>query len=158
MKGRPAKTKAELKANGTYRPAYHANRLEVAPVVEIPPPPAAFDREHKEKWVEVCGLLMDAGILAAADADAVRVYVEATITARRTYAIMQKDGFVLDGRKHPAHMVYAEAIKTMRAIFDQFGFTPRARMGIKTEPKKRESDDPLDQIARMLAGDKKAKA
>ena len=41
-----------------------------------------------------------------------------------------------DGRKHPLHMVYAEAVKTMRALYDQFGLTPRARMGLKVESSK----------------------
>lgn len=139
MKGRPAKTTDELKKNGTYRPAYHANRLTLLTTQEAPPPPADFDEAHRAAWFEFCETLKEANLLTKADHYAMRTFVEAAITAKVTYALMLADGFVVDGRKHPAHMVYAEAVKTMRALYDQFGLTPRARMGMKVEkPKEKE--------------------
>lgn len=137
--GHNIKSVKELKANGTYRPAYHANRLTIPAVEEAPPPPADFDKAHKAAWIEFCETLKDHGILTKADHYAIRTFVESAITAKTTYAIMLADGFMVDGRKHPLHMVYAEAVKTMRALYDQFGLTPRARMGMKVEkPKENE--------------------
>lgn len=147
--GHNIKSKEELKANGTYRPAYHANRLEAPVVDEVPPPPADFDKEHADKWKAVCALLKDADILANADIDAVRLYVESVIMAKRNWAILQREGFVVDGKKHPAHLVYESATKMAKALFEQFGFTPRARMGMKVQPKKKETDPVADLLKAM---------
>lgn len=145
-----AKPTEQLKANGTYRPVYHANRVEVETVDEIPPCPADLDKEHKTAWVEFCERLRNVGILTGVDYYAIRTFVEAQVTARKTYALMSKEGFVIDGKKHPAHLVYAEAVKTMRALYDQFGLTPRARMGLRVEKKKKE-DDPIAKLAKAMS-------
>ena len=153
--GQNIKSKEELKANGTYRPAYHANRLEAPTIDALPPAPPDFDKEHRAKWDEVCGLLFDADILAKADVDAVRLYVEAVIMAKRSWKDLQQEGYVVDGKKNPAHLIYAEATKTARALFDQFGFTPRARMGMKVEPKKEKTDPVADLMKAMNATTRK---
>lgn len=153
--GQNIKSKEELKANGTYRPAYHANRLEAPTIDALPPAPPDFDEEHTEKWNQVCGLLFDADILAKADVDAVRLYVEAVIMAKRSWKDLQTEGYVLEGKKNPAHLIYAEATKTARALFDQFGFTPRARMGMKVEPKKEKTDPVADLMKAMNATTRK---
>jgi P27 family predicted phage terminase small subunit len=107
--------------------------MEAEAVISIPDAPADFNEEHKRKWDEVCGLLMQYGLLTNCDLDAVRRYVEADITAKVTYAILIAEGFVVDAKKHPLHMVYAEAVKTQRAIWDQFGLTPLARTRVKVQ-------------------------
>lgn len=151
MRGRPPKTEIELKTNGTYRPAYHKNRMKAQPISEIPPPPADFDAEHKATWIEFCQRLKEEDLLTNLDLDAVRTYVEAKVTAFNTYAVLRAKKFMLGDRKHPLHMVYAEAVKTMRAMYDQFGLTPRARMGLKKEAKKpEEQKDPLAEIIKMM--------
>lgn len=146
--GHNAKKTEDLKASGTYRPDRHAHRLTVPPI-ETLPPPEDFDSEHTAAWTQLCGRLAAHGVLTALDADAVRTYVEAKITARKTYTILQQEGFMLDGRKHPLHMVYSEAVKTMRALYDQFGLTPRARMGMRIEKPAEEKPDPLTENLKM---------
>lgn len=150
MKGRKPKTTAEHKANGTYQPARHADRLEVPTRETLPPAPAHFDKEHADEWQTLCRLLQGNGLLTDADLDAVQVYVESKVTARRTYTVLVKEKFIQDGRKHPLHMVYSDAVKTMRALSDQFGLNPRARMSIKVEKPKQESS-----ILEMMKGRKR---
>lgn len=133
MKGRPPKTTEQHKQQGTYQPVRHANRLTLPTLDETPLPPDDFDKAHADLWIEFCETLKASGVLTKSDHYAIRTFVESAITAKATYAILLADGFMLEGRKHPLHMVYAEAIKTMRALYDQFGLTPRARMGLKVE-------------------------
>lgn len=109
----------------------HADRLVIPLTDELPPSPEDFDAEHARVWATVCSMLRDNGILTVADLFAVRAFVEAKVTAKRTYAVLIAADFMLDDRKHPLHMVYCDAVKTMRALFDQFGMTPRARMALK---------------------------
>lgn len=133
MRGRPPKTIEQHKADGTYQPVRHAKRLKIPTITEAPPPPADFDAAHKAAWSVFCETLKQHNVLTGADHYAIRTFVEAEVTAKTTYAILVKEKFIQDGRKHPLHMVYAEAVKTMRALYDQFGLTPRARMGLKVE-------------------------
>ena len=153
MKGRRPKTTEEHIKQGTYQPVRHANRLTVPTVQEAPPPPADFDEAHRAAWFEFCETLKDHGVLTRADHYAMRTFVEAYITAKTTYAIMLADGFVVDGRKHPLHLVYAEAVKTMRALYDQFGLTPRARMGMKVEKPKEKEESFFEKMMREAAAD-----
>ena len=88
--------------------------------------------------------LREADLLTSADTMAMRLLCEASVTANVTYALLQAEGFAVDGRKNPLHMVYAEAVKTMRALFDQFGLTPMARLRLKSPEKPKEENDPLD--------------
>ena len=146
MKGRRPKTAEEHKINGTFQPVRHANRLTLPTVQDVPAPPADFDEVHRAVWFEFCETLKEANVLTKADHYAIRTFVEAAITAKVTYALMLADGFIVDGRKHPAHMVYAEAVKTMRALYDQFGLTPRARMGMKVEKQKDKEDSFFEKL------------
>ncbi len=161
--GQNIKSKEELKANGTYRPAYHANRLEVAPVSDMPPPPPHFDEKHRAKWDEICGQLFAAGIIAKQDYDAIVVYVENWLMAAEAFADIQKNGMTLwadsaGGSKpftNPAFRQYMECQKIIKPLFDQFGFTPRARMGMKVEPKKEKTDPVADLMKAMNATTRK---
>jgi P27 family predicted phage terminase small subunit len=140
-KGRPPKDTATLKAQGTYRDDRHAKRLEVKPVDAMPPAPDDFNEEHSAKWAEVCGLLFRAGILSEQDGHAIRTYVENTILARRAWEALSRDGMVImvetkQGEKavtNPWFRVYQDCQKILKPLMEQFGFTPRARMGLKLD-------------------------
>lgn len=148
MRGRPPKTTEQHKADGTYQPVRHAKRLNLPAISEAPPPPADFDEAHKIAWVAFCETMKQHGILTGADHYAIRTFVESEVTAKTTYAILLAEGFMQDGRKHPLHMVYAEAVKTMRALYDQFGLTPRSRMNLKVEKPKQEDESPFERMIR----------
>ena len=141
--GHNKKPTAQHKADGTFQPVRHANRLELKPLPNTPPPPADFDAEHKAKWNEVCGLLYEAEILAKPDPDAIRMYVESTLMARKLLAEVKEEGFVLaDGKRNPKWLSYLDCAKRQQQLFSEFGFTPRARMGMKVESKDKPPADP----------------
>lgn len=141
-KGRKPKSTAEHKANGTYQPVRHANRVELPPVVEIPAAPDDFDAPHKAKWMEVCRLLYRAGILTEADTDAIRLYVESTLRARKLLKEVVKEGDIVDGKRNPKWLTYLECVTIQKQLFAEFGYTPRARMGLKVQPKEEKPEDP----------------
>lgn len=149
--GHNAKSTAELMRDGTFRRDRHADRLTL-PTVDAIPPPADFDVEHAEAWHKFCALLRANGMLTTADRYAIRTFVEAERTAAHAYAILMEEGFILDGRKHPAHLVYADAVKTMRAMFDQFGLTPRARLALKADKPPEPGESLFEKLMRE-AGD-----
>lgn len=146
MRGRKPKTTEDHKQSGTLRPHRHANRLVASVLSGIPEAPDDFDQEHAAKWYEVCGYLKDFEILAKQDGDAIRSYVESHLTATRSYLEMQRIGFYMDTdhghRLHPLWRVYQDARKMEKALYDQFAFTPRARMAIKVDKDDKPPADP----------------
>lgn len=150
--GQNVKPTKELKANGTFRPAYHANRVDVPVLDGIPPAPKLFDAAHRKKWDEVCGKLHKYGLLTKNDLDAVAVFVQTWEMAAESLADIQKNGMTLwiesaGGSKpvtNPAFRQYMECQKLLKPLFEQFGFTPRSRMGLKVEKPATEDGDLLD--------------
>lgn len=149
--GHNAKPTAQHIADGTFQKVRHAKRLEVKPASQVPPPPADFDAEHAAKWNQVCQLLLDAEILADQDVDAIRNYVENNLTATRSYADVLANGYTIETehgpRLNPSWRVYQEARKMEKMMYDQFGFTPRARMGLKVDKDKgKKEEDPFEAL------------
>lgn len=162
MKGgdRKSKTEAELKASGTFRADRHANRLK-APTTKEYPPPELFDKEHLEKWNEVCGHLSDFDILAEQDFDSIKTYVEAVILQRKALKDVAENGMSIEEETKagpitkisPAWRIYMDCEKVIKPLREQFGFTPRARQSIQVKPKKETKADPM---AAILGLNKKA--
>ncbi|MCA9808597.1 MAG: phage terminase small subunit P27 family [Cyanobacteria bacterium HKST-UBA06] len=134
----------------------------------FPPAPADFDKAKGEKWTQVCRDLVEWGMMATADLDALRLYVDSIFIARKALQTLEKEGYYLDlgkgksKRLHPAFRVYMEATKQERALYDQFGRTPLARTRLKVA---KEDKPEVDKIAEIMAGnfanvekDKRAKA
>ena len=148
MKGRKPKTNQEHEQAGTLRPHRHINRLSAPALPDIPEPQKDFDAEHAAKWYEVCGYLKDFEILAKQDAHAIRTYVESHVTATRSYRELLTMGTYIETehgpRLHPLWRVYQDARKMEKALYDQFAFTPRARMAIKVD---RDDKPPADPAA-----------
>lgn len=142
--GHNVKSANELKKNGTFRPAYHAGRVEgiAKPVSELIPP-AHFTKRHLDKWNWLCGQLSEKSLLTEADRDAVQLYVENWITYEDCAADVRENGTYLwvetsAGKKpmtNPAYRHMKDCEQTLRMIWDHFGMTPRARMGLKAEVK-----------------------
>lgn len=144
--GHNIKTESERKASGFTRPSRHSNRIqEVSKVVEsIPKAPRHFDKRHADKWAEVCKNLYDLTILKTVDLDLVEKYVVNWFVSHDAWMEIQREGITQDGRKHPAINVMNDAQKVVISVGSLFGFNPRARMGIKTEEKKKV--DPFEQF------------
>jgi P27 family predicted phage terminase small subunit len=160
--GHNVKSVIEKKAQGTSRKSRDAGRVEmiVMPVSEIPAP-AHFSDRHLEKWNWLCGQLSDKNLLTSADRDAVQIYVETWVIYEDCAENIRENGTVLwietsAGKKpitNPAYRHMKDSETTLRMIWDHFGMTPRARMGIKAPEKPKTS-----MILEMMKGrqDKKA--
>lgn len=129
MPGRPPKSTAAHKADGTFEPGRHANRLTVRLADGIPDFPADFDDRHAVKWNNICELLKDAGILANHDVDAIRHYVEMDIITIDALAAYRKSKARADFN------TYRDSLTIVLRLIDSFGLSPLARMRIKVEKK-----------------------
>ena len=158
MRGGDRKSKPieELKASGTFRKDRHASRLETrVPALEkAPPPPAWFDKEHTDKWNEVCANLLEFGIMATQDLDAIKTYVCTTIAQSNAWKSVIEDGIIVGDKENPALKIYRDMEQIVKPLREQFGFTPRSRQGINIKPAETKKADPL---AAILGGEAIAK-
>lgn len=147
---------AEKEKRGTSRKDRDEGRVEntAIPLKSIPKPPANFDEIHRKKWVDICSRVFELGILTAQDYDALASYVKHWVIAETAWKDVLENGQTLwietaNGQKpitNPSLTQFNEAENNMKRLYSEFGLTPRARMGIRTSPSKKDETDPLTAI------------
>ena len=144
----------EHKAKGNYRPSRHAGRLENAiKVVDTPPdPPAHFDERHRNLWVKCCQDVYNLGVLVEPDIHLIEMFVTnwflwqdaAKDLIENGYTVTVEAGEYTKQVPNPAIRIMSDTSKLVNQIADKFGFSPRARMGIKTQ--EQTPQDPLEKF------------
>lgn len=151
----PAKPIKEHKDKGNYRPSRHDNRIDgkLKVLGAIPKPPEHYDKRHANLWQTCCKELFELGVLANPDVRMIEMYVSHFFLWQDAIKSVQEEGYSVieesNGKisttRNPAISVMNESCKIVNQIADKFGFSPRARMGIKTDPQ-----EPEDPFARFL--------
>ncbi len=149
--GENIKSAKEHKAKGNYRPSRHAGRLENAvKVVASPPkPPKHFDKRHKDLWETCCQDVFNLGVLVEPDVHLIEMFVSNWFLWQDAIKSVQDEGYTITVEAgefmrqipNPAIRIMTESSKVCNQIADKFGFSPRARMGIKTQ--ERPPEDPF---------------
>lgn len=86
-------------------------------------------------WDEVVGELSEIeGLLTPLDGPALACYCHAHQRMHDAREILERDGLILDGRRHPALMIEAKAIEQITAIGQRFGLSPTSRASLKIDP------------------------
>lgn len=142
--GHNAKPISEKKQSGTYRPSRDAGRMsDIDKKKNYPTCPSYFDNRHREKWNEVISLTKASGVCDEIDADSLALYVQSYWAMIDAYLDFNENGLTLwvdtgkGGKKpmtNPAYSQWLSASKVVQQVGDKFGFSPRARMGIKVSP------------------------
>lgn len=153
--GENVKSVKEHKAKGNYRPSRHEGRLEtkVNVLSTVPEPPAHFDQRHRNLWQTCCKEVFDLGVLVEPDVHLIEVFVCSWFLWQDAIKDVQVNGYTVTievekGVKqvpNPAIRVMNDSSKLINQIADKFGFSPRSRMGIKTQEK-----PPEDPLAKFL--------
>lgn len=153
--GHNIKPTSEHRAKGNYRPSVHAGRLEQSgKVVDTPPnPPAHFDKRHKELWQTCCKEVYELGVLVDPDVHLLELFVCNFIMWQDAVKEVQEKGYMVTVEAgeytkeipNPAIRIMNDSSKLVNQIADKFGFSPRARMGIKTQ-----EVTPVDEGAQFL--------
>lgn len=155
--GHNIKSVEEKKRLGTSQKVRDEKRLEnfVTSIKALSPPPSLSSR-HLEKWEWVCNRLADHGLLTAADEDCILVYVENWIMYEDCSANVQENGTTIwvqtaKGEKpitNPAFRHLKDCETILKQLWEQFGFTPRARMGLKVEKPKAAEESAFEKMLR----------
>lgn len=139
--GHNIKSVVDHKAKGNYQPVRHDGRAETKAKLlkTIPKAPEYFTERERKLWEIVCQDIFDLGILSAPDVRMVEMYVSHWFLWRDAVDDITKNGVsvVVESDKgsstirNPYIQVMNESSKIVTQIADKFGFSPRARMGIK---------------------------
>lgn len=153
MKGRPPKTEKELKARGTFEKSRHADRAEIKPIDGIPPAPADFDAESVRWWNHFCADIQKTSVLAEQHLNAVRLMATLMRDREKLTVELEENGFtyqsyitlssgaVVPGliKQNPAFSLRKQIDDQLIRLYEQFGFTLRSGMTIKSPEKPKTS-------------------
>lgn len=116
--------------------------------------PKHLTAEAKKIYKECVQQLFSLGMLSPIDAPALELYANAIATARKMQQTLDKEGYLVlekdeDGvlckvSANPAQKILKDAVATANTIGAQFGWSPAARLKMRTptkEDKKNEFDE-----------------
>ena len=106
-------------------------------VTKAPAPPSWLSVEAKKEWRRVMPILVERRILTTADLGSLESYCSSIGVMREAQAILNVEGLVLDGKRHPAFGIMNAAQTTARLSAAELGLTPVSR----SRPAIREDDD-----------------
>lgn len=152
MKGRPPKSTAKHKEEGTYNATKHAKRL-THPIIDLNDAlrrkPDYFTEQQSEKWNSTCAMLNRDGMLSDTYLNLVELFCNAW--HRWWLSKVEADAggvvFTTDSgqtKQNPAVAIEKEQMALMLRILQDFGYTPRSAASIKVENKGGQEDDILN--------------
>jgi P27 family predicted phage terminase small subunit len=114
------------------------NDREPTPRDILPEPPRGMTKEVRDIWDYTLRELVHMKLATAADRDSLVCYCEAVVTHRKASEILARSPILVKGLhttlvRNPALQIQRDAAATIRNFAQEFGLTPSARAGIKTE-------------------------
>lgn len=149
MRGRPAKPKAILKANGTYREDRHGQHIDLP--VERPEPVADMGEISQRTFEQLSSRLEAMGIVSELDAMGLQMLSDAWEDYLAARSLVKKLGTTYESdtangsirRTNPEVAIMQEAWSRVHKMLQQFGLTPSSRMRFGTQEKTQDIEDLL---------------
>lgn len=159
-RGRPRKTTAEKKANGTHRPD---RDMSIDVTEGIPDPPGYLSSIALTHWDRMVAACRHVRTLTEADGDALAMlcvsfeeWCAADIMVRDEGEVcrvkhVSKEGAISEGGayQHPAVGIRANAWKKIVKMLREFGLTPNARAGMKMAAHEEKTNPIADALKAM---------
>lgn len=116
-----------------------------ASAVEIGNPPSWLGKEAKREWRRVAPILNARQTVTSGDLGILESYCTAIGMMRDAQRLLNRDGLVLKGKKHPAIGTQNAAQTTARLAANELGLTPvsRSRPAIRETSDDDNEDNPL---------------
>lgn len=149
--GANAKTKEQHERDGTLNVTRHRDRIEYPKLKNAPKAPAYFTKEQAAKWNTICAMLKRDGMLSDTYLELLERYCNAWLTWWKAREEVDATGitFTTDTgqtKQNPAVAIEKEMLSLMVRILNEFGYTPRSAMAIKTPQNPADDGDPLTAI------------
>lgn len=152
---RPPKPTKDHIRDGTYRKDRHAIRKQFELLNEIPTPPFT-DSRRVRYWDHFCEKLITTNILTIQHLDAVEMLCKMSADLDDLNEQVRTEGatFQTDTGQIKANPAYGLKIQLQGQIirlYEQFGFTPRTSMMLKTAAAPEKEKDPFEELLQMTA-------
>lgn len=109
--------------------------------IEIGKPPSWLGREAKREWRRVAPILNERQVVTAGDLGILESYCSAIGMMREAQRLLNKDGLLLGGKKHPAIGTMNAAQTTARLAANELGLTPVSRSRPSIRDTNQDDDD-----------------
>jgi P27 family predicted phage terminase small subunit len=145
MRGRPPKSEAELKKNGSFEKGKHGNRIQLPAIKGIPSPPTDFKGTGNARlrfwWKTYIQDIQSFAQLSKPHLQMVALMCRLMVDREKMDRQIQKDGFTFkteSGQVKINPMVSARNTIDNQLIrtYESFGFSLRSSMTIKTDKPK----------------------
>jgi P27 family predicted phage terminase small subunit len=113
--------------------------------VEIGNPPSWLGKEGKREWRRIAPILNERMTITTGDLGILESYCTAIGTMREAQRLLNRDGLLLNSKKHPAIGTLNAAQTTARLAANELGLTPvsRSRPAIRDTGDDDDGDNPL---------------
>ena len=119
-----------------------------APLTIVPPPPAYLPKDGKAEWRKVAPILIiERRTITEADLATLENYCLSVATMREARRVLNVEGLIVAGTRHPAFGIRNAAQTTQRLCAAELGLTPvsRSRPAVRQDSGSGAGDDnPLD--------------
>ncbi len=141
-----------LEGNPGKRPL---NENEPKPEKKAPKCPAWLEPEAKKEWRRMSKILLELGILTEIDTSAFAGYCQAYARWKEAEEFLTKHGTIFKTpsgyiQQVPQVSIAQTYLKIMKDFCTEFGLTPSARSRIHAGTAKGETDDPMEELLRMV--------
>lgn len=141
-----------LEGNPGKRPL---NTDEPKPKKKAPKCPSWLEPEAKKEWRRMSKTLEQIGVLTQVDGAAFAGYCQAYARWREAEEFLTKHGTIFKTpsgyiQQVPQVSIAQTYLKIMKDFCSEFGLTPSARTRIKADIETGKSDDPMEDILRMV--------
>ena len=116
-----------------------------SPVRTVPAPPSYLSRDAKAEWRRVAPILIDERrVLTVADLAVLENFVIASGTMREMHRLLNAEGYVQNGKRHPAAGILTSMQQQQLRCAGELGLTPSARSrAAMMEQADNDDDNPL---------------
>lgn len=146
--GRPPKSTAQHKREGTYNATRHGNRKQFPPLADIPPAPEYFTPWQVEKWNFTCRMLKEDDMLSDRYLSGLELLCNLWLRWWEAKQEVDATGLTFETdsgqrKQNPAVAIEKELMALWLRTLQDFGYTPRAAMSMKSHNSQKQDDDPI---------------
>lgn len=159
MAGRPRKPTKVKELQGTLEKSrVLENEMQTKVITKVPDLEDYYPEETHSLWKMLCSEMINIGMLQIGDLEALKAFTAACYMQGHAFQMMQEQGAVLDlvnskgeeyKKTNPWVSVWKESVGLIKSLGNEFGFTPASRSKLEM-PKEETSDNPLDNINKMM--------
>lgn len=115
-------------------------------MTHIGKPPSWLSKDARREWKRIAPILNERATVTVGDHGTLANYCTAAGVVCEAQRIINRDGLIIDGKRHPAFGIMNAAQTTARLCATELGLTPaaRSRASVRDDNQNDDDDNPLN--------------